>query len=94
MVIDYGQNWSSLGGMEEMSISAFKARCLAILERVRRTRLPLRITRHGEPVAEIVPPSPPPRPDDWLGSMRGKARIVGDVVGPAADPGTWDALRS
>jgi len=44
--------------MEEIAISRFKATCLAVLERVRRTRRPVRITRFGEPVANVVPPSP------------------------------------
>jgi prevent-host-death family protein len=44
--------------MKEVAISEFKAKCLGILEQVRKTRKPIRITRFGEPVAEIVPPSP------------------------------------
>ena len=44
--------------MEEISISEFKAKCLSILERVRKTRKPVRITRFGKPVAEVVAPSP------------------------------------
>ena len=42
--------------MEQIPISKFKARCLAILERVRRTGKPILITRFGEPVAEVVRP--------------------------------------
>ena len=37
--------------MEEMAISRFKATCLAVLERVRKTRKPVRVTRFGVPVA-------------------------------------------
>lgn len=57
--------------MEEIAISKFKATCLAVLERVRKTRRPILITRFGEPVAEVVPPSAPPLPRPWLGAMRG-----------------------
>ena len=32
--------------------------CLAVLEGVRRTRSPVRITRFGEPVADVVPAPP------------------------------------
>lgn len=77
--------------MEEMAISKFKATCLAVLERVRKTRRPILITRFGEPVAEVVPPSAPPRPLPWLGAMRGTGRIVGDLVEPAAPAAEWDA---
>jgi prevent-host-death family protein len=44
--------------MEEISISEFKAQCLALLEQVGKTKKPIRVTRHGKPVAEIVPASP------------------------------------
>lgn len=80
--------------METIAISQFKATCLAVLERVRRTRRPVLITRFGEPVAEVVPPSPAPLPDGWLGSMSATGRIAGDVVRPASSEDDWDALRS
>ena len=44
--------------MKEIAISEFKAKCLGILEQVRKTRTPIRVTRFGKPVAEVVPPSP------------------------------------
>jgi antitoxin (DNA-binding transcriptional repressor) of toxin-antitoxin stability system len=76
-----------------MAISKFKATCLATLERVRRTGRPLRITRFGKPIAEIVPPSPdPPRPQ-WLGSLRGTLEIRGDILAPSSDLVNWDALK-
>ena len=84
---------SMLAHMEQIAISTFKARCLAILERVRRTGKPVQITRFGEPVAEVLPPSPPPRPSEWIGSMRSRGQIVGDIVSPAADESDWEALR-
>lgn len=77
--------------MEKMAISKFKATCLAVLERVRTTGKPVQITRFGKPVADIVPPSPPPRPQDWIGSMRDTGRITGDIVGPAGDESDWEA---
>jgi prevent-host-death family protein len=44
--------------MKEIAISEFKAKCLAILEQVNKTKHPVLITRFGKPVAEVVPPSP------------------------------------
>lgn len=76
--------------MEEIAISKFKATCLAALERVNKTGLPLRVTRFGKPIAEIVPPSPDSASDDWLGSMRGSLKIKGDIVGPTGDLVAWD----
>ena len=79
--------------METMAVSKFKATCLAVLERVRRTKQPVLITRFGKPVAEVVPPPPAPRPDDWLGSLAGTGRIVGDIISPATDESDWEVLR-
>jgi prevent-host-death family protein len=79
--------------MEEIAVCKFKATCLSVLERVRKTRKPILITRFGQPVAEVVPPSVPGRPANWLGSMAGSGRIVGDIVSPAAEREDWEVLR-
>jgi prevent-host-death family protein len=79
--------------VKEIAISEFKAKCLAILEQVRKTRRPIRVTRFGEPVAEVVPPAPGKRPANWLGCMQGSGRIVGDIVGPTGDESDWEAAR-
>ncbi len=79
--------------METMAISKFKATCLAVLERVRRTRKPVLITRFGKPVAEVVPPSGPPRPKSWIGSMKGTAKFHGDIVSPISKMSDWEAGR-
>ncbi len=52
--------------------------------RVRRTKKPLRITRFGKPVAEVVPPSPDTEPGEWIGSMKDTMQILGDIVAPGA----------
>ena len=81
--------------MEEIAISKFKTTCHAVLERVRKTRKPIRVTRFGEPVAEVVPPSArPKKTKSWMGSMAGTARIVGDIVSPASDEKDWEVLNS
>jgi prevent-host-death family protein len=90
MVFDYG----SIMGMEQIAISKFKATCLGVLERVRRTRKPVLVTRFGKPVAEIVPHLQVAPTSDWMGSMKGTARITGDIVAPASDEADWEALKS
>ena len=80
--------------MEEIAISKFKATCLGVMEKVRKTRKPVRVTRFGKPVAEVHPPPPPPRRKSWLGDMVGTVHIVGDIVSPAADEDEWEVLRS
>lgn len=80
--------------MEEIAISKFKATCLAVLERVRRTRKPILVTRFGRPVAEVVPPSPPARSEGWLGAMGATGEIIGDIVSPAVEESEWEVLDS
>jgi antitoxin (DNA-binding transcriptional repressor) of toxin-antitoxin stability system len=79
--------------MDQMPISKFKATCLATLERVRRTGRPLRVTRFGKPVADIVPPAPAVARKGWLGQLQGTARIVGDITAPSSTHTPWDALK-
>jgi prevent-host-death family protein len=79
--------------MEEVSISEFKAKCLALLEQVNKTKKPLRITRHGKPVAEVVPPSTVVDRLAWIGSMKGQMEILGDIISPASDEDEWEVLR-
>lgn len=78
--------------METLSISKFKATCLARLDKVKRTGQSLLITRRGEPIAEVRPPSPPKAPKEWLGSLRPTGRIVGDIVAPATAERQWEVL--
>jgi prevent-host-death family protein len=78
---------------ETISISEFKATCLAVLERVRRTGTPIVVTRRGEPIAEVIPPPIPPATAGWLGAMRKSASITADLVAPAGEPADWDALQ-
>ena len=70
-----------------------KATCLAVLERIRRTGRPIVITRRGEPIAEVIPPSLATSGASWLGAMRASAKISGDLVAPATDAAEWEANR-
>jgi prevent-host-death family protein len=78
--------------MQDVSISEFKAKCLGLIEQVQKTRLPLRITRHGRPVAEVFPAGPD-RKGSFVGDMVGTIEIVGDIVSPAIDLDEIEAYR-
>lgn len=78
--------------MDDISISEFKAKCLGLIEQVHKTRQPLRITRHGRPVAEVIPAGPDRR-REFLGDMVGTAEIVGDIVSPIIDVKEIEAYR-
>lgn len=41
--------------MQRITASRFKARCLALLDEVESSRQPLEVTKHGRPVARVVP---------------------------------------
>lgn len=84
----------TIGGiLREVAISEFKAKCLALLERVRATKEPIRITRFGKPVAEVMPPTAVEDRKSWIGSMKNSMRITGDIVSPATDEDEWEVLR-
>jgi len=78
---------------DRIPISEFKAKSLALLERVRRTGRSLIVTKRGEPVAEVVPPSVATLGRNWLGALRDTATVRGDIVSPIGKSGDWDALR-
>ncbi|HXJ06705.1 MAG TPA: hypothetical protein VNH65_16495 [Candidatus Acidoferrum sp.] len=78
--------------MKEIAISKFKATCLAVLERVRKTGQPIRVTRFGQPIAEINPPGGVGRAIR-LGGGIGTMEILGDIVGPIGDMSDWEAAQ-
>ena len=79
--------------MQEIPISEFKAKCLGILQRVEKTKQPIRITRHGKPVADVVPTVPVADRAALFGSMRNSIKILGDIVSPVIDLDEIEALR-
>ena len=78
--------------MKSVPISEFKAKCLGLIEQVDKTRQPLRITRHGRPVAEVIPAGPDPK-RKFLGDMVGTVEFLGDVVSPVIDLEELEAYR-
>lgn len=78
--------------MERMTISRFKATCLAVLEEVRRTGQPVLVTKRGVPVAQVVPPPTSPEQSSWLGAMAGTLTMHDDLIEPAAHRTEWEAL--
>jgi prevent-host-death family protein len=76
--------------MRTMPAGEFKARCLRVMEEVRKYRTPVVITKKGRAVAKLVPADTPAT--DVFGCMAGTARIVGDVEAPVVDAGAWNAV--
>ena len=55
---------------EQVAAAEFKARCLELMDRVRETGIEYVITKHGTPVAKLVPVVERPR-QPFFGSMKG-----------------------
>ncbi len=79
--------------IREIAISKFKARCLSLLEEVSKTRTPLRVTRRGKAIADVIPTSSEAEERSWIGSMSGSIDIVGDIVSPVIDIEAIEALK-
>lgn len=79
--------------MDETGITKFRANCCAVIERVRRTRKPILVTRLANPLAEIVPLSIEQK-KRRLGALWGTGRITGDIVSPAIDESDLDEAQS
>jgi prevent-host-death family protein len=78
--------------MKEIPISKFKATCLAVLERVRKTGEPIVVTRFGQPIAEINTVNRFKR-IPRLGGGAGTVEILGDIVGTIGDISEWEAAQ-
>ena len=77
--------------MKTIPAGAFKTNCLAIMDEVKAKRETVVITKHGEPVAKLVPVNTDT--DEIFGFFSGKGSITGDVVSPALSPEEWGNLR-
>ncbi len=74
--------------MRKMAAGEFKAKCLAIMDEVQQTGEPVLITKHGKPVAQLAPA--PDSRDDIFDYMKGKVKILGDIVGPITPGEDWE----
>jgi prevent-host-death family protein len=75
--------------IDVITISQFKATCLAVLDNVKRTGRPIIVTRHGKAIAVIDPPPPPEKRESWLGSFKSKGKITGDILAPVVPEDAW-----
>ena len=57
-------------GSARYSAAEFKARCLKLMDRVRETGVEFVVTKHGRPVAKLVPYTESNRPS-FFGSLEG-----------------------
>jgi prevent-host-death family protein len=74
-----------------MAAGSFKAKCLAVMDEVQAKRETVVITKHGKPVAKLVPVIA--ETDDIYNFMAGKGAVTGDVVSPAISAEDWGELK-
>ena len=77
---------------QEITLPAgqFKARCLQLMDEVSARGTVITITKHGRPVARLVPTvSAPLPPTELYGAMAGMATLVGDLEAPLNE--AWEA---
>jgi antitoxin (DNA-binding transcriptional repressor) of toxin-antitoxin stability system len=61
------------------------------MEQVQSTRHPVGITKREKPLARLVPVEN--APDEFLGRLAGRIKILGDITEPLEPPEAWEALR-
>ncbi|HEY0793976.1 MAG TPA: type II toxin-antitoxin system prevent-host-death family antitoxin [Chthoniobacterales bacterium] len=73
-----------------MAAGQFKARCLQLMDVVNEQGVEVTVTKHGRPVARLVPCTPKPlTPAELYGAMAGMATITGDLE--VSLDGPWEA---
>jgi prevent-host-death family protein len=75
---------------EYIPAAEFKATCLKLMDRVRETRAEYVITKHGEPVAKLVPIGIPER-KSLFGFMKGTVLKYERPLDPLDEE--WDVNR-
>jgi prevent-host-death family protein len=74
----------------KVAAAEFKARCLELMDRVRETGVEYVVTKHGAPVAKLVPYTAPGR-TSLFGAMKGTVLEFERPLDPIDDD--WDVNR-
>ena len=77
--------------MKTMAAGVFKIHCLSVMDEVQTKRETVVITKHGKPVAKLVPAGNDP--DEIYNFLAGKGELAGDVVAPAFSAKEWGELK-
>ncbi|MGA8221314.1 MAG: type II toxin-antitoxin system Phd/YefM family antitoxin [Candidatus Acidiferrales bacterium] len=77
--------------MKKVAAGSFKTNCLAIMDEVQAKHETVIITKHGKPVAKLVPVNT--ATDEIYNFLAGKGTVVGDVVSPALSRKEWGKLK-
>lgn len=75
--------------IRKIAAAQFKAECLQLMDYVKEKHVALVITKHGVPVAKLVPFEE--EPINLYGALKGTVKIKGDIISPINEP--WDVER-
>lgn len=78
--------------MKSVNVTDFKAHCLQLLEEARVTGEPIEISKHGKPLATVLPA--PSQVKYSPGMFKDSVKIVGDILVDGSDLGVeWEAMK-
>lgn len=77
--------------MKKIQAGFFKVHCLALMDEVQSKKETVVITKHGKPVAKLVPADKDA--DDIYNFLAGKGTVTGDIVSPALSDDEWGNLQ-
>ncbi|HEV2387386.1 MAG TPA: type II toxin-antitoxin system Phd/YefM family antitoxin [Candidatus Acidoferrales bacterium] len=77
--------------MKRIAAGDFKTHCLAVMDEVQARHETVVITKHGKPVAKLVPVGA--GKDEIYNFLAGKGVVAGDVVSAAISPEEWGELK-
>lgn len=73
----------------KITATEFKAKCLRLIDRVNETGECLEISKHGKPVAKVVPIH---EVAPWK-RLQGTGQFTGDALAPVIDSSEIEALK-
>jgi prevent-host-death family protein len=74
--------------MDSLSVSKFKATCLAVVDEVATAKKRVIITKRGKPIAELIPYEAETEPV----LLKDTVAFIGDIISPVAAE-DWEALQ-
>ena len=72
-----------------MPAGQFKTHCLSVIDEVHNRREEVIITKYGKPMARLIPLNE--KPASIFGFMRGKGKIIGDIISPVFPEDDWES---
>jgi prevent-host-death family protein len=73
--------------IQSIPAGEFKSKCLKLMEQVNAKHISFTITKHGKPIAKLIPFEK--KPKSIIGAMKGTVIIVGNIIDSTHEK--WEA---